>query len=87
MIEQLLSITIPVLHPVPPANAGLYLIAEDGPQSAKKSNSKRMSRTEFRPTCDTLYQVCGTFDEFIPLDVVLKFSKNESSICKGKNKL
>jgi hypothetical protein len=36
MIEQLLSITIPVLHPVPPANAGLYvLIAEDGPQSAR----------------------------------------------------
>jgi hypothetical protein len=53
MIEQLLSITIPVLHPVPPANAGLYLTAEDGPQKAKKSNRKRMSRTEFLPGCFT----------------------------------
>jgi hypothetical protein len=61
MIEQLLSITIPVLHPVPPANAGLYLIAEDGPQNAKKSNSKRMSRTVFLPICDSLCQVCANF--------------------------
>jgi hypothetical protein len=43
MIEQLLlSITPPALHPVPPANEGLYLIADDGLQNASSNNSSSM---------------------------------------------
>jgi hypothetical protein len=42
MIEQLLLSITPALHPVPPANEGLYLIANDGLQNASSNNSSSM---------------------------------------------